>query len=146
MKKIFLAIAVVLGLGVATVDARDRYERTDESLPQAAKSTLQQCFKAKVALVKIEKRIGTIQEYEVTLTDGTEVSFDSKGVWDSVDTPYDKPVPASLVPAAITNYVKANYSDSYIVSIDKEGYGYEVELNNGIEMKFDHKGNFKRYD
>lgn len=145
MKKIFLAIAVALGIGLSA-EARDRYERTDESLPQAAKLTLQKHFKAKVALVKIEKTIGTIQEYEVILTDGTDISFDAKGNWDSVETPINKSVPAKLVPQAITEYVNTNYKNANIVSVDKEGYGYDIELNNGLELKFDKAGNFKRFD
>ena len=145
MKKIFLTLVVALGL-VLPMEARDRYERTDECLPQAAKVTLSQNFKAKVALVKIEKTIGAIQEYEVILTDGTEVSFDAKGNWDSIETPLKKSVPIKLIPEAIVNYVKDNYKKVDIVSIDKENYGYEVELSNGIEMRFDRSGNFKRYD
>lgn len=145
MKKIFLAIAVALGIGLSA-EARDRYERTDESLPQAAKLTLQKHFKAKVALVKIEKTIGTIQEYEVILTDGTDISFDAKGNWDSVETPINKSVPTKLVPQAITEYVNTNYKNANIVSVDKEGYGYDIELNNGLELKFDKAGNFKRFD
>ncbi|MBE6304542.1 MAG: hypothetical protein E7082_01280 [Bacteroidales bacterium] len=145
MKKIVLAIIVALGIG-QSADARDRYERTDESLPQAAKLTLQKHFKAKVALVKIEKTIGTIQEYEVILTDGTDISFDAKGNWDSVETPINKVVPSKLIPKPIVDYVTANYKKAGIVSIDKENYGYDVELSNGIEMKFDKAGNFKRFD
>lgn len=145
MKKIVLAIIVALGIG-QSADARDRYERTDESLPQAAKLTLQKHFKAKVALVKIEKTIGTIQEYEVILTDGTDISFDAKGNWDSVETPINKVVPSKLIPQSIVDYVNTNYKKAGIVSIDKENYGYDVELSNGIEMKFDKAGNFKRFD
>lgn len=145
MKKIVLAIIVALGVGL-NVEARDRYERTDESLPQAAKLILQKHFKAKVALVKIEKTIGTIQEYEVILTDGTDISFDAKGNWDSVETPINKVVPSKLIPQSIVDYVTTNYKKAGIVSIDKENYGYDVELSNGIEMKFDKAGNFKRFD
>lgn len=145
MKKIVLAIIVALGVGL-NVEARDRYERTDESLPQAAKLILQKHFKAKVALVKIEKTIGTIQEYEVILTDGTDISFDAKGNWDSVETPINKVVPSKLIPQSIVDYVNTNYKKAGIVSIDKENYGYDVELSNGIEMKFDKAGNFKRFD
>lgn len=146
MKKIFLAIAIVLGLGVTAAQARDRYERTDASLPQAAKSILQKNFKAKVALVKIEKNIAVINEYEVILTDGTEITFDSKGNWDNIETPLNKAVPAKLMPQGVVDYVNTNYKKANVVSIDKEGYGYDVELSNGIEMKFDKGGNFVRFD
>lgn len=144
MKKIFLTLAIVSSLALS-VQARDRYERTDASLPQAAKELLKN-FKAKVSLVKIDKSLGFIDDFEVTLTDGTEVTFDAKGNLDSVDVPASKAVPATIVPEKITSYVKSNYKNAKIVTLDKETYGYDVELNNGIEIKFDKKGNFKRYD
>ena len=57
-----------------------------------------------------------------------------------------KAVPASLVPAAIANYVKGNFPGTFIEKIDKERYGYEIELSNDLDLKFDKKGNLKRID
>ncbi|MDE7160186.1 MAG: PepSY-like domain-containing protein [Muribaculaceae bacterium] len=42
--------------------------------------------------------------------------------------------------------MKANHKGASIVGIEKERYGYEVELSNGIEMRFDKQGRFVRYD
>ena len=70
---------------------------------------------------------------------GTEVDFDKKGNWDNVDCK-TKAVPASLVPAAIAQYVKAHYPNTVIVKIDKERGGYEIELSNDLDLKFNSKG------
>lgn len=145
MKKILFALAFVLGIGVAA-QARDNYERTDASLPEAAKMTISKNFKAKVSLVKIEKKFGSIHEYEVILTDGTEIQFDAKGNWEDVETPANKSVPSSLIPKGITDYVSKNYKKNKIVGIEKKSHGYEVELSNGIDMVFDRTGNFQRFD
>ncbi len=145
MKKLLLALALIFGMSIGA-QARSEYEHGDSSLPEAAKLTIKKHFKAKVSLVKVEKRFGNVHEYEVILTDGTEIDFDRKGNWDKVETPADKPVPASLVPEAISKYVKDNYKKYKIVSLDKERFGYSVELNNGVDMDFDHQGNFLRFD
>ena len=57
----------------------------------------------------------------------------------------DRPVPvqslpAAIVPAAIAAYVKATFPNTVITKIDKERYGYEIELSNDIELKFNHAG------
>ena len=39
-----------------------------------------------------------------------------------------------------------NQKGQRIVGVDKERHGYDIELSNGIDMKFDKDGNFLRYD
>ena len=50
------------------------------------------------------------------------------------------PVPTALIPQPIVAHIQANFPDAMIVKIDKERYGYEVELANGLEMKFNKQG------
>ena len=73
------------------------------------------------------------------LNDGTEVGFDKKGNWLKVDCNMST-VPASLIPAPIAAYVKANFPGQPIKQIKKERYGYEVELTSDIELKFNKAG------
>ncbi len=145
MKKIILMLMAVLGLS-ATAMARDTYAHDASVLPQSAQTMLSSNFKAKVSVVKIDKTLGRIDDYEVILTDGTEISFDRNGNWDNVETSNAKSVPAGLVPEIIRNYVSRNHSGVHIVGIDKEHHGYDVELSDGIDMKFDKDGRFLRYD
>lgn len=145
MKKIIMILMVALGIS-ATAVARDTYAHDASVLPEAARTTIASNFKAKVSVVKIEKTLGHIDEYEVTLSDGTEITFDSHGNWDNVETANTKSVPSSLVPENIRNYVAKNQSGTHIVGIDKERSGYDIELSNGVDMKFDKTGNFVRYD
>lgn len=55
-------------------------------------------------------------------------------------------VPAKLIPANIANYVNKNFKGATIVKIDKEHYGYEVELSNGLDLKFNCNGSFMMID
>lgn len=145
MKK-FLLILVAMLTMTSVSFARDKYSRDTSVLPRAAQSVLSRNFKADVSLIKIEKGFGRVSEYDVTLTDGTEISFDRKGNWENIETSRGRRVPDALVPQTIRNYVKKNHSGAKIIGIERERGGYEVELDNGIDMKFDRAGNFKRYD
>lgn len=145
MKKFLLAIFTILGIATFA-QAKDTYAHDASVLPKAAQTTIANNFKAKVSVVKIDKDFGRVSEYEVILTDGTEISFDRDGNWENVEVNNSKAVPSNFVPKAIQDYVNRNQKGARIVGIDKEKHGFDIELSNGIEMKFDKSGNFKRYD
>ena len=83
--------------------------------------------------------------YEVRLDDGTQIEFDSKGNWNNVDCEV-KAVPANLVPETIANFVKKHYKNVSIVKIEKKRFGFEIELSNDLELKFDKAGNLMEID
>ena len=145
LKNFLIALVAVFTL-TNCAQAKDTYAHDASVLPKAAQTTLAKNFKAKVSLVKIDKDFGRISEYEVILMDGTEISFDRDGNWENVEVNNDKSVPSAFIPAAIANFVKQQQPGQRIVGIDKERRGYDVELSNGIDLKFDKQGNFLRYD
>jgi len=145
MKKSLIALVVAL-CSFGAIQARDQVVRDVTLLPKAAQTFLSKNFKSDVSFIKIEKTMGYVHEYEVVLTDGTEVNFNRDGSWDNVETPGDKAVPSQIVPKAITNYVSKNFPRQHIVSIDKEKHGYDIELESGLDLVFDRAGNFKRID
>lgn len=88
-------------------------------------------------------------EYEVRLSDGTELDFTRKGEWKNIDCKHSNiynAVPADLIPAEIANYVKTSFPNEDIVKIDKDYRDWEIELSNGIEIKFDKKFRVLEYD
>ena len=145
MKKILLMLGLVLGI-TAAASARDTYAHDDSVLPEAARTTIANNFKSKVSVVKIDKDFGRVSEYEVILTDGTEISFDRNGNWENVETNKSKSVPSGFIPKTISDYVSKNQPGTRIVGIEKERSGYEVELSNGVDIKFNKDGKFVRYD
>ncbi len=145
MKKLLIVCAMILGVfGFAC--ARDSYAHDASALPKAAQTTIANNFKAKVSLVKIDKDWGRISEYEVILEDGTEISFDQDGNWDNVEVNNSKSVPTAFVPKSVRDFVAKQQPGQRIVGIDRDRKGYDVELSNGIDLKFDKAGNFLRYD
>ena len=145
MKK-FITTIIVSVLAIATVSARNIYSRNVSDLPTPAQTTLDLNFKAKVSVIKIEKGFTGISEYDVVLTDGTEITFDRDGYWTDIEVAYGKKVPDSMVPKTILDYIRANNQNKKIIGIEKNRNTYDIQLENGIEMKFDRAGNFLRYD
>lgn len=114
-------------------------------LPAPAKAFVSQNFPGQtISYAKIDNDFFGAT-YEVCLNNGVEVDFDNHGVWDNVDCKYSA-VPAKLIPANIANYVNINFKGATIVKIDKEHYGYEVELSNGLDPKFNRNGSFMMID
>ena len=108
-----------------------------EQLPEAARTFVQANFKGQ-KIVYAEKDWNS---FECRLKDGTKIEFTKKGAWKKIDRKKDA-VPAELVPEAIREYVKANFEDCTITKIDKERYGYDIELSNDIDLKFNYQGAF----
>lgn len=116
-------------------------------LPQASKLLIEANFSGatatRVTKNNTPEHDGTL--YEVTLSNNYEIDFDSEGILINISGE-NKQVPDNLVPEAILEYVKANYSDLFIEEIDREQNGYELELSNDTELYFDLDGNFVSED
>lgn len=145
MKKLLALISVVL-LSVATMSARDKVYRDASVLPQQAQQILKKNFpKAAVNRVKVDHGILGVKDYEVVLNNGTEIEFDKDGEWKEVDCGHQA-VPQSFIINPIKTFISKNHKGRSVVKIDKDDNDYEVELNDGTELKFDRAGNFLRYD
>ena len=95
-------------------------------------------------VVEDPKMTGT--EYEVTYTDRTEVDFNTTGEWSSIERKYSA-VPDSVIPKQISEYIaNGNFTGQHIRKIEKGRNFWELELSNGLELKFDKKFNMVRYD
>lgn len=145
MKKIISILIVAFAFSM-TLAARDVVTRNINVLPAQAVATLNKYFsKVKVNHIKIDKKTFGGADYDVVLTNGTEIEFDSDGNWKEIDCGMNK-VPQGFVLPAIVNHVKKYYKGESIVAIEKDRNKYEVELTDGSELEFDRAGNFRRAD
>ena len=146
MKKTFLTLFLMTTMfGAAYADGREKPTSVDK-LPQAAQEFLSAHFKDLTVAYAVEEQKYTGKEYEVVYTDRTEVEFRSDGQWESVGRKYS-PVPASIVPQPIQTFVSgSNYPGQFIRQIDRNAYTWEVELSNGLEIKFDNQFNASLID
>lgn len=132
--------------GRTSAVAKDKIYHSADVLPATAQKTLKSAFpKAAVNRVKVDESLFGNKEYEVILSNGTEIEFNKEGDWKEVDCGRSA-VPAAFIPAAIRTYVKTNHKGCSVIKIDKDTNDYDVELSNGVEMKFDRSGKFLRYD
>ncbi len=116
---------------------------TAQDLPQQAQATIAQHFSAEIIYVEIDRELGLITDgYDVHFADGTEVKFDSNGEWEEIEGN----VPEALLPKTMIDYVKGKFTNSRIKSVEKNRRGYDVELTNDIDLKFNRDGSFRRID
>ncbi len=85
------------------------------------------------------------KEYEVILKNGTKIEFKSDGNWKEIKSNKGK-IPSGFIPKKIVAYVQKSFPNTGIKKIEKNRFSYEVELINGIDIEFDLKGNFVKFD
>lgn len=145
MKK-FLSLLVMAVVAIQFAFAGDVITKDINQIPLAARNFINQHFtNPQVTHIKIDSEVLS-KNYEVLLTNGTEIDFDSKGNWVEVDAKKGK-VPATIIPSFVTNYLKNNnFETEFVTKIERDRRGYEVELNTDVSFKFDKKGNFRKAD
>lgn len=146
MKKLVLLLTIMmLSIGSAMALPIDKYTINRSELPQEAQNTLTKYFpNAKIGMIKIDKHWLKKPDYKVRFTDGSTIEFNSKGKWKEIEMKGNKAVPDGMVMKTIQRYLSKNYPDSYVRKIDKDSKGYELELSDGIELKFDLLGTLKK--
>lgn len=145
IKKLVLMVLLTLGVGTSLY-ARDSYSRDASALPETARTTISDNFKAKVNIVKTDKELGRVNSYDVILTDGSEISFDRQGNWNEIEVGRYSRIPQAFIPDNVSKYVKSKHPGQKIVGIEKTRSGYEVELANNVEIIFDKQGTFMKYE
>ena len=107
------------------------------NLPNQAQSLINTYFTdLPVALTKVDHD-GLQKTYEVIFTTGGSIEFNHNGEWKSIEI--STGVPMELIPEAIVDYLKANYPNQIVIQIDRDIYDYELQLDNGVELKFNKK-------
>jgi hypothetical protein len=115
-------------------------------LPAAASNFLSTYFSSLQIINVIHKKSpvadGTF--FEVELSDLTEIDFDKDGNWVEINGDDNTKLPIDILPSAVQGYLNAYYTGIGVTSVEKTDQGYELELNNDVELYFDLSGNFLR--
>lgn len=138
MKKMLLSALAMATLSIVPAMAWE-VAITKQQLPAEAQAFLKKNFAKSEVVVATHDKDVTDNDYTVILNDGTKVEFNASGKWESVKSKAAK-IPATVIPAQIANFVKAQYAGASIVQIESKRFGYEVELSNDLELKFDKAG------
>lgn len=139
MKKfaMMLAGAVLLAAATPASAGTDRPVTVPE-LPTAAQEFLRAHFRGVEVSYALVDEDFFDKEYKVVFVNGTKVEFAKDGAWKEVDCKYGS-VPASALPPQIADYVSGYFPGRTVVSLERGRRDYEVELDNGLELKFDLK-------
>lgn len=145
MKKFLSMLAIVAAMFAAVGCEKNDEVVLAENLPREVIAFVQTHFPGVEILNVIKDYSGRkAYDFEIRLDDGTRLEISKGGEWKDVEN-YKKGVPSSIIPAEIRAYVTDNHPEAMIISIDRER-GFEVGLNVGVDIYFDQRGNFSRYD
>lgn len=130
---ITLTICLFAFIGITRADNDKPINVTE--LPQKAQQFIKQHFSgSEVSFAKLEKDL-LDKKYEVIFVNGNKIEFDKNGNWKEVDCKHTA-VPDAIIPEQIKTVVTKQYPQAKILGIDKDSRGYEVKLNNKLELKF----------
>lgn len=111
-----------------------------EQLPAPVRTFIQETYPgATITLAKKDLTL-TGWEYEIFMADGTHMEFGTDDMWEKIEGPMAKPIPAQVIPAPIATHLQASFPGDFVTKIEKERNGYEVELSNGIDLKYNKQG------
>lgn len=143
MKKLITLLTLMMISISAWAFPFDKYTIDRKELPEEAQTFLTTHFeKAKVSMIKIDKKLLRKPDYEVKLVNGTKIEFNSRGKWKEMDCK-KKEVPSAILPSAIRRHVTKKYPGLAVVKIEKTTKGYEVGLSDDTGLRYDLLGSFK---
>lgn len=158
LKILFLwmaAVALSLSTGCDADDPASSYVAIDD-LPKTAQEFLTDNFNSysvtRIVENKKENERGSIFECTLqktaksTIASHIKVEFDRSGEWTEIESLTEghslPPENIDLLPAAVGQYLDAHYPGIGVEEIEREAYGYKLELLNDRELRFDKNGEF----
>lgn len=145
--KLSLLLVTLVAVFTSCAEDDDEYDYVIEfaALPSQARNLVNNHFEGTTVTQVRQKYApdsdGTV--YEIFLT-GYEIKCDTNGKWIKIEGKNNKALPVSLfgseIPMAIKTYVETNHANQNIVEIERKSYGFEVELSNDMDLKFNADG------
>ena len=128
-----MMLVLVLTMSMAMMADNDRVITFDQ-LPAQAQTLLKTHFANKVPLIV------TVDwdDYTVMYQSGEKVEFDKKGNWKDISCK-SSAVPEALIPAQIKASVEQTFPGASVIKLERDRRGYDVKLNNGMELEFNKK-------
>ena len=127
------AILLLAAMLVMSFSAKADHDQviTFDQMPEVAQALHKQYFAGKVPLVV------TVDwdDYTIRYESGEKVEFDKQGNWKEIDCRASQ-VPVELIPDEIKANIAATFPGTIILKIERNRRGYEVKLNNGLEVEY----------
>ena len=134
MKRI---IALILSLSVFALSAKADDKPIDyEQLPAAAMAFIQSDFPS-LSISFITRDADLLDTtYDVHFTNGLKLEFNSKGEWKEISNATVL-IDTKYIPKEILASIASRWPDAGIKKIERYRQGYEIELTNRLELKYD---------
>ena len=130
-------IALILSLSVFALSAKADDKPIDyEQLPAAARAFIQSDFPS-LSISFITRDAGILDTtYDVHFTNGLKLEFNSKGEWKEISNATAL-IDTKYIPKEILASIASRWPDAGIKKIERYRQGYEIELTNRLELKYD---------
>ena len=140
LKSSLVAIALTVSLISC---AKDEVIPVSE-LPAEMKAYISTHFPSNTILQVVKDVDGLTKTYDVLLSERISLEFNRQK--EIIDIDSDIALPNSVIPEQIRQYVTANYPSNVITDWELDDRNQQVQLNNGLDLKFNMNGDFLRID
>ena len=128
-------------LGVWMLSSCDDEKKIDfGDLPSEARSFIENYFPSADILSIVQEKEDGRKEYQVKLSNGTDMEFDEDGEWTNIEC-YFSPLPTGILPANVITKVEELHPEAYINGVEKELGGYVVEVTDAGGIDWDMRSN-----
>ena len=131
-----IALLFLTALPFSSMADNDRIIQIHQ-LPANAQKFIKKHFtELKPSLIKQDNDLFD-KSYTVIFNNGTKIEFGKNGTWKEIDCK-NSSIPQEVIPAIISSFIKEHYPNAKVVEmdIDDDSKKYDVELDNGITLKF----------
>ena len=140
LKSSLVAIALTVSLISC---AKDEVIPVSE-LPAEMKAYISTHFPSNTILQVVKDVDGLTKTYDVLHSERISLEFNRQK--EIIDIDSEIALPNSVIPEQIRQYVTANYPSNVITDWELDDRNQQVQLNNGLDLKFNMNGDFLRID
>lgn len=140
LKSSLVAIALTVSLISC---AKDEVIPVSE-LPAEMKAYISTHFPSNTILQVVKDVDGLTKTYDVLLSERISLEFNRQK--EIIDIDSEIALPNSVIPEQIRQYVTANYPSNVITDWELDDRNQQIQLNNGLDLKFNMNGDFLRID
>ena len=139
VRKLLMFLPILLGVWMLSGCDDDEKKIDLGELPAKARSFIDNYFHGTDIRSIVQEKENGHKEYQVELSDGTDLEFDEDGEWTNIECHFN-PIPTGILPDEVKNKVEELHPKAFIYGVEKEPGGYVVEVTaaDGIDwdMRF----------
>lgn len=105
-----------------------------DNLPDNIKTFIKKNFNASIGIAQKDRN-----SYEVYLSNGLELEFESDGTWKEIESKLD-PFDFNFLPSNIIDIIKNKFPNIKAREIERKINYYKIKLSNGIKIYIDFNG------